>query len=250
MNCVQVEQAEVTERYLAGTLPEAELTAFEEHYFECDACLARLEAAQGLAAALREPQPARGGHRAALAIAASLLVAATGAVIWYGVPAGKEPRSEPVAAVEKPAPPPVNPLWAKLGHFEPPEYREIRLRGVERGDRTEFQQAMRTYQKGQFAEAMPALRKAVESNPRDVEMVFFAGVTSILAGDRPGGLDLLRRADSFGLTPYQEEARYYQAKTLLQMGDSSAARQVLEKLASMRGDWEMRARELLREIPQ
>jgi len=80
--------------------------------------------------------------------------------------------------------------------------------------------------------------------------MFFAGISLILAGNTAEGLETLRRVDALGLTPYQEESRFYQAKALLQQGDSTAARNVLTAVVAMHGDWETQAKELLAKLAQ
>ena len=48
------------ERYIQGTLPESEARTFEEHYFDCPACLAQVEALQAVAHQLgSQPQKLR-----------------------------------------------------------------------------------------------------------------------------------------------------------------------------------------------
>jgi len=48
------------ERYIQGTLPESDARRFEEHYFDCPACLAQVEALQAVAQQLgNQPQKAR-----------------------------------------------------------------------------------------------------------------------------------------------------------------------------------------------
>jgi len=48
------------EKYIQGTLPESEARTFEEHYFDCPACLAQVEALQAVAHQLgSQPQKVR-----------------------------------------------------------------------------------------------------------------------------------------------------------------------------------------------
>ena len=39
MNCEQVRNQDLVEKYVTGQLHELEMSAFEEHYFSCDDCL-------------------------------------------------------------------------------------------------------------------------------------------------------------------------------------------------------------------
>src|SRR5690349_13833779 len=81
MNCGHVEQHNLIERYLEGTLAEAEREEFEQHYFECEECFAQMEAANAARKVLQEIGPAKGRSSArpwmwaAAAIAAALVIA-------------------------------------------------------------------------------------------------------------------------------------------------------------------------------
>jgi hypothetical protein len=48
-----IDDHQLAERYVLGTLSEGEAELFEEHYLSCEECLERLEAAQGLAQGVR-----------------------------------------------------------------------------------------------------------------------------------------------------------------------------------------------------
>ena len=48
MNCMQASNHELVGQYVAGQLAEPELTAFEEHYFHCDECLAAVQVGQAI----------------------------------------------------------------------------------------------------------------------------------------------------------------------------------------------------------
>jgi hypothetical protein len=48
MDHTYIEENQVAERYVAGTLPEAERERFEDHYLSCQECLDRLEVTESL----------------------------------------------------------------------------------------------------------------------------------------------------------------------------------------------------------
>lgn len=245
MNCAGVEREEVAERYAAGTLSVDEAEAFEEHYFRCAACLERLELVQNGAIVLQRPFRTRRVPYAVWALAASLMIVFAGTLVWKLAPGGKAAEPVTTARVETPRNP-----WAELGKFEAPVYRESRLRGEGGNAGRDFHAAMAMYQQGHFAQAVPLLRAVEEANPSDVKAIFLLGVSQILAGDTDTGLDTLRRVDAMGLTAYQEEARFYQAKALLLRGDATGARGVLEAVVAMQGDWQSPAVELLAKLPR
>lgn len=90
--CPYAEDADVEQRYLAGTLTENEAEEFERHYFECDACFARVRRATEIKAAFDESpssthvvplQPAR---RRSSFIAGIVTLAAAAVVLFIVVP--------------------------------------------------------------------------------------------------------------------------------------------------------------------
>lgn len=52
-------ETDADERYLAGKLPPSEAEAFERHYFECDACWARVQRGSEIKASLAGMPPVR-----------------------------------------------------------------------------------------------------------------------------------------------------------------------------------------------
>ncbi len=54
MNCQQVEEQEVIERYLAEKLSEQESAAFEEHFLGCKQCFEELRLHHAAAAEMRQ----------------------------------------------------------------------------------------------------------------------------------------------------------------------------------------------------
>ena len=53
-----IQESQVPDRYLMGTLPAGERVEFEEHYLDCPVCLEYLESVEGLRAGLKELSPA------------------------------------------------------------------------------------------------------------------------------------------------------------------------------------------------
>ena len=86
MDCPLRSGHDLAEAYVAGTLPEAEQDAYEQHFFGCAMCLAQVQTLQELADRLRQqPAPAvlhrppapgwTSGPWLGLALAASLVAA-------------------------------------------------------------------------------------------------------------------------------------------------------------------------------
>src|ERR1039458_5034921 len=102
MNCGQVQNGDIIERYLSAKLTGAERKEFEPHYFECDECFAQLEAARAASQALRETGTVAIRTRPrwvwpALAIAAALVMAVV-------VRQARRPGPPPQDAARKTAP--------------------------------------------------------------------------------------------------------------------------------------------------
>jgi len=54
MDCPLRSGHDLAEAYVTGTLPEAELDAYEQHFYDCPACLAQVKSLQALADRLRQ----------------------------------------------------------------------------------------------------------------------------------------------------------------------------------------------------
>src|SRR5689334_12167159 len=57
MNCDRVQNENIIEKYLSGTLDPELKEAWEEHYFACPECTRQLETWQAVQGALREAAP-------------------------------------------------------------------------------------------------------------------------------------------------------------------------------------------------
>jgi hypothetical protein len=239
MTCDHIEQSDVVERYLDGTLPEAEKEEFEEHYFSCTRCFQRLETLQTLPHAFAQPISHARRHWAPWALAACLVVAAGAGVLWRIQVQPAEPA--PQIAVSKPGPD----VFAELAKFDLPRYEPTAFRGSQTPAMQAFQSGMRHYLQGAFVEAAKDLTLATQKDPTHVGALFFLGVCRLLAGDTRSGIESLRRVDAMGLTPYQEEARYYLAKGLLRSGDAEAAGSVLASIVEANGDLASESKVLL-----
>src|ERR1700704_867366 len=48
MNHAEIEEQQIVDRYVRGTLPAEEVARFEEHYLSCPDCLDRLDLAESM----------------------------------------------------------------------------------------------------------------------------------------------------------------------------------------------------------
>lgn len=86
-----IDAGNIAERYVTGRLPSEEAARFEEHYLDCPACCARVEAAERLQrglrrlaeeAAVRAPGAPRRSRSPRLALAAAALLAVALLPAW------------------------------------------------------------------------------------------------------------------------------------------------------------------------
>jgi hypothetical protein len=60
MNCKEVQELDIAERYLLDRLTEPEREEFEKHYFECGSCFSQLQTGLTVQAELRKLAPHMG----------------------------------------------------------------------------------------------------------------------------------------------------------------------------------------------
>jgi tetratricopeptide (TPR) repeat protein len=239
MDCARVKAEGIAERYLLGTLADAEQEAFEEHLVACTACFEEVTALCALKAELersRQQIVAESAGRPSpwrrpwvLAVAASVLAVAAGLGVWMRL---------------QPAPGP-KPELAELAQFEPPAYAPVRLRGSEDDGARHFREAMEVYSRGDWKGALPGLRAAATLDPKASHIAFYLGACALLAGETDDAIAELERTAALGDTPFLEEALFYLAKSQLRAGDVDAARRELVKVIELNGDRSAEAQGLL-----
>lgn len=256
LECRDAVPDEQVERYARGRLDEAAMEAFEDHYFGCPACLARLETLQALPLALRR----RAAHGRGVAlrrrglpvwvgVAASLAALATawlGLRLATGGPGDQARTPSSLAVSPSPVPTSVQGLleWARI---TPPRFQAPSLRGF-RSESSEFEAAMDHYTRSDYAGAIAGLEQAVRRSPDDAAALFFLGASHLLSGRMPAGIVRLEEVVDLGESPYLEEARLYLAKALVHEGRLDDATAELQKVLELRGDLEDEAREGLHQI--
>ena len=244
MDCREVEEGGLAEAYVAGRLDAVAREAFEEHYFECDACFARIEALSLLRRGLSQQSVGRvriaPAWRWPLGVAATVVLAA--AVWWVRQTPRLPPDQEPPGSV---SPTQGASQLADLGRFDPPSYRPATWRGSSTQAQRSFEAGMQRYLAHDYSGAIPGLAQAAVLSPAAAETHFFLGVSLLLAHDVDAGIASLERASDLGDTPYLESALFYLAKGYLQKGDRQHAEQRLRRMLALRGDLEPAGRDLL-----
>jgi len=243
MDCEEIRRDAVGERYVQGSLSEAEREQYERHFFACDACLAELEALQGLRQGL--PASRSTGWRMpvwAWGVAACLVLA-------VGVRLAFEwrPVAAPTTVAQAPAAPGVaeTPSLRELAGFPAPGYTPVLMRGTASEASRAFEHAMELYQKGEYARAANGLRKAATLDHEDPAARFYLGMCELLSGRDAEGIASLRRTIALGETDYRLRAHFYLAKALLKTGRVADSRRELATVAGSRDPLRAEARQLL-----
>jgi anti-sigma factor RsiW len=244
--------------YVEGILPDDEALKFEEHYFDCPECLARVQALQAVALQLRNqprlplkapaPWPIRLG--ALLALAAMLMisvfvlrarhevarpsVAATPAQQAGPAPfSAAPPSAAPSGTAQAPA------ALAQLADLTLPVYQASRLRSESRNP--QFEAGMAAYAGRDCTNALNALAQVPAEDEDSGGARFYSGVCLMQQGDLAGAALRLRAVANAGDSPQQEAAFYYLAQIALANNDAAGARRSLGHAVQLHGDFEARA---------
>ncbi len=256
MDCKQIEEKDVLERYLLNQLSECELEEFERHYFECGACFSQLQATLTIQSELRDYSPAcpkvrgafvRGMWAWAPALVTAVLLFAIG-IWWHSERHSPQQLSLQPQAIN-PAPKiSSEPPLEQLARVEPPPYSATTLRGADDEAHEQFRSAMQSYSKGNYAKAISGLRAAVKNDPQVVSFNFYLGACYLLTGESDSAVTYFRRTISLGNPTYSEQAHFYLAKIYLNKQDLAGAQKELQATVSFHGIKETEAGELLRQL--
>jgi len=280
MDCPLRSGHDPAEAYVAGTLPEAEQDAYEQHFFSCPACLVQVQTLQELADRLRQQPAPAVAHRPttpgwtaapwlSLALAAGLLAAFGW---WWQGGVNRTPDAPPIATGPAPAPnptpgptpgptppattpgtPPVTPpveapsrraVLAQLALVVPPRFVPLAVRG-QAPPAGSFDAAMAHYVAGRHREAAAALHALSETTPADPGIAFFWGISELAIGRADAAREGLTRAISADVQPYADEAHFYLAKVYIAEDSVDLARQELRYAVKHEAGPEGEAQKLL-----
>jgi anti-sigma factor RsiW len=237
MTCEDVRQGDVAERYVSGRLGEDEQSAFERHYFTCDACAGTVKTLTAVRQALGQRSAARSWRFAA---AAAGLAACAAVAVFLMQP--KPPAPAPV--VTRPVTPSPEPA-AVLARVEPPPYVALAVRG----DADRFEAAMQHYTRGDYDAAARALRALGPREPR-ANIQFYLGASELMAGRAAESVPPLEAAVRLGAREQSEHAQFLLGKAWIAQGRIDAARTALTACAALRGAHADEAARLLARLPQ
>lgn len=251
--CAGEPAEQMAEQYIAGTLPDPEAQAFEEHYFDCPVCFAQLQALQSVAGQLRRNPvkipgrvirwPAVAGSIGA--IAALLLIS----VISYreiahrpGVAAG--PGTTAIPSADEGAT--SSAAVTQIADLTLPPFAASSLRGE--AEDAHYAAGMKAYASGNCVAATNQLAHVSARSDDALSAQFYSGVCQLKLNQLDAASATLGRLAGKGDSPQQEAALYYLAQIALLRDDSAGARQQLVKVISLHGDFEQRAASELRRL--
>jgi TolA-binding protein len=235
-------QLDIAERYVTGDLTEAERVAFEDHFFACAACLARVQDLQMLQDALSQDRREAGAGRFRFTAFRGGWVAAAAAVLLAVVFWSRSPSTATNGRQASPPATSAGPATAAQTHIAPdtlaalavvtpPRYLALPVRSERSADAQAFDAAMKRYSSGHYEDAARLLRPLVWQSGNLPHAAFFLGVSELMNGHLDAARAALDKAVASGAKPYGDEAHFYIAKLDLRIGDVSAARRELEAAA-------------------
>jgi len=267
MNCTEINEQDLLERYLLRQLSETEQDGFEQHYFECSSCFDQLQIARAIQGndALDETSKGAGFPPSFLSLSRRWIsgVAVIGFVL-AGVVLGSwqyhRRNNQPIAQVSSgqgghvaspdfrstvsAAPP----LITELARIDPPPYTPIVLRGSEDEADRHLQNAMRQYMKRDYASAISGLRESVHMDPKAANANLYLGACYLLTDQTDLAILPLKSVISAHDPTYVEQAHFYLAKAYIRKNDLAAAKSELERTVQLRGDREQEAKRLETEL--
>jgi TolA-binding protein len=249
MMCPAETNREQLERYLLGSLDDAERDAIEAHVFECDRCLDELQTIRALQGELHrqrtgilaEREPAASRWLVTLAAAAVLLAVVGGTTVWMR--RGERSHTAPTPAAVRTISPPPEPPAGKplapetivaLSHIDPPPYVPFRVRGAD-ATPSDFSRGMESYAKGNYPAAVQALRSALTRDPDSVVTNLFLGVSLFMSEDAVGSAERFQAVIATGDSPYEPLAHVLLAKALIRNGDLDQAERELQRSSVLPG---------------
>ena len=212
--CADFEPRDAVERYVAGTLDDAETDDFERHLIGCRACQAAVRIGGVVRHELRQeraaPRPiqrTRAIQIAALALAAGIIAVAT----------VRQTNRRALRSL------------SEVG--TPPAYGGVAVRSAPTVAETVFAEGMRRFGERRYSDAESLLTAARAQGADSVPSSFFLGITSLIRGDAARAIRELDLVIARGDTPYADEAHFYAAKAWLRRGNADSARAHLARIS-------------------
>jgi tetratricopeptide (TPR) repeat protein len=266
MDCKEIVEKDVLERYLHDELSDPEQDAFEHHYFECKDCFEHLQIAraiqeispreQGLGRTETAPYSPWHYRRWVLGVAVIGLILAAFVGTRQYRKVRNESMSQPLqnttAETRNPhLPETITPSSiTDLARIEPPPYSPIVLRGADDEAAQKFHNAMRHYLNKDYVSAISGLRRVTQISPQAASANFYLGACYLLTNETDLAIQTLSKVISLDDPNYAEPAHFYLAKAYIRKNDLLTARVQLEKTVRLHGDREDEARQLEQQLTQ
>jgi hypothetical protein len=241
-------------------LSQSEAEQFEDHYWNCPACLAYLQALEAVGDELARdpvPQSAPAPNRRVLAwpvpvwalgaVAAAAVLAVVGVRTLEPHPEKPSQAQSAPAGSTSSAPPaqiasssPIRQAAAELADLALPTFSASTLRGT--GMEAHFEQGMAAYSRGDCKGALNALAQVSAEDKQGHKAEFYSALCRLHEGDLAGAEAGLRGVVDGGDSLELEAAFYYLAQIDLERNDPAGAHGYLVRTIALRGDLEKRAR--------
>ncbi|MGD0737733.1 MAG: zf-HC2 domain-containing protein [Terracidiphilus sp.] len=257
--CNRAPAVENASRYVEGTLSQLETEQFEDHYWNCPACLAYLQALQAVSDQLaREPLPqitpvARKPVFAWPVLGWSLgAVAAAAILIVIGVqtlgphaprPSQATTPSSPVQTAPSPQvahSSPAQETPVQLADLALPPFEAVNLRGP--SEEVHFEEGMKAYVRGDCKSALATLGQVPVHDKQAHAAEFYSAACQMHLGDLAAAAARFQKVAFLGDSLHQESAFYYLAQIDLARNDPAKAHWYLQRTIALQGDFERRAR--------
>ena len=246
--------------YVEGTLTVSEAEQFEDHYWNCPACLSYLQALEAVGDELaREPVPQIAPVQRKPVFAWPVLVWTLGPVAAVAVitvmsirmlsphpaqplqahtnPANSAQPSAPAQAVHSS---PAQEAATQLADLSLPAFVIPNLRGASMEGH--FKQGMTAYGQGNCRDALTALAQVPAEDKQERKAQLYAGLCQMQEGELAAAASSLHKVVDAGDSQQLELALYYLAQIQLDRNDPAGAHRLLERTISLQGDLEPRAR--------
>jgi tetratricopeptide (TPR) repeat protein len=108
--------------------------------------------------------------------------------------------------------------------------------------------AYQLYSQKEYAAAAIQFQKIWQQDPEQKSALFYSGLSSMYAGNYQQALTLLK-SDAMMDSRFEQQAKWYQALGLIKLGDHTAAKKILEMIASDKNHFKtLEAKKLLRKF--
>jgi tetratricopeptide (TPR) repeat protein len=257
--CNRAPAIENAAQYIEGTLSQLDAERFEDHYWNCPACLAYLQALEAVGDELaREPLPQIAPPPPRRVIAWPVPAWALGAVAAAAVLAvigirtlgprqqtSPQAQTAPTASQQNAQSPqiassPVRQAASQLADLTLPPFSANLLRGA--GMDAHFEQGMAAYSRGDCKSALTDLAKVPAHDKQGTKAEFYSALCHMHQGDLAAAEAGLQKVVEAGDSLQLESAFYYLAQIHLAQNDPAGAHQYLVRTISLQGDMEKQAR--------